>query len=147
MTTINITLDPGGIQPCRATPGSGAFDLHALIGGTLAPGHRTLVQTGVHIALPAGHDGWVLSRSGIARKHGVFVLNAPGLVDSDYRGDVGVLLHNADPEAWFHWEAGDRIAQLYLPTLPDAELQVVDELDTTSRGDHGFGSTGIKAVA
>lgn len=146
-TIIPITVDPYAKQPRKATVGAAAFDLHTTATVYLRPGERTLVPTGLRMALPAGHPAWVLSRSGLAIKHGVIVLNSPGLVDPDYRGEIGVELYNTDKTEVFCAEPDDRIAQLYIPTLPDAELQVVEKLDTTSRGEQGFGSTGIKAVA
>lgn len=144
MTTINITLDPGGIQPCRATPGSGAFDMHALIGGILPSGGRALVDTGVHIELPEGYAAEIQPRSGLAARSGISILNSPGLIDSDYRGSIKVILHNTDRDR-FRWQSGDRVAQMKIIQLPEVSLKVSDSLDSTDRGDGGLGSTGVAA--
>lgn len=137
---IPITLDPGAQPPRQATPGAAAHDLHALTDATILPGRVAKIHTGVHIAIPDGHYGYVLSRSGMA-SGGVWVANAPGLIDSDYRGEVCVLLYNANGIK-YHVAKGDRIAQLQLPQHLDPRFDVVDELDTTTRGTRGFGSTG-----
>ena len=112
---------------------------------TLAPGGTALVPTGLRIALPAGHEGQVRPRSGLAARHGVTVLNAPGTIDEDYRGEVQVLLVNHSDEA-FTIESGDRIAQLIVAPVTQVEIEVVEgeaALGGTERGDGGFGSTGV----
>lgn len=137
---IPTMLDPGALPPRQATPGAAAHDLHALAGATILPGRVAMVRTGVHVALPSGAFAYVLSRSGMASR-GVWVANAPGLIDADYRGEICVLLYNSTNYK-YQVGAGDRIAQLQVPTAPDARFDIVDELDDTVRGDRGFGSTG-----
>lgn len=136
-------LDPRAQLPQRAHDGDAGYDLRALDGGSLAPGERGMIPTGIAIALPAGHAGLVLPRSGLAARHGVTLTNAPGLIDEGYRGEVRVLLLNTDLDATFTWEAGDRIAQLVLiaPATPDVVES--DELGETLRGVGGFGSSGL----
>jgi dUTP pyrophosphatase len=140
-------LRPGlAVLPQYASPGAAGMDLRAAIDGaiTLAPGERIAVPTGIAIALPRGHEAQVRPRSGLARKHGIGMVNAPGTIDEDYRGEVQVLLVNLGREAYVI-EPGDRIAQLVVAavTRVRAELvQTVEELGTTERGSGGFGSTG-----
>ena len=143
MPTIQITTTSGRV-PTYATPGSAGMDLAADHDGMLLPGARCLVTTGLRIALPAGYEAQVRPRSGLALKHGVTVLNAPGTLDSDYRGEVGVLLINHGQKR-FDWKAGDRIAQLVIAPVVQAAFQVVGELPETERGDGGFGHTGVAA--
>ena len=127
--------------PTRQTPLSAGLDLHANISVTIQKGERALVPTGIRVALPFGYEAQVRPRSGLALKHGVTVLNAPGTIDADYRGEVGVLLINHGNED-FHIQRGDRIAQLVLTKVEMADLEEVDELPETPRGDGGYGSTG-----
>lgn len=128
--------------PDYASAGSAGLDLLAASGPvTLAPGARTLVGTGIALALPEGFEGQVRPRSGLALKHGVTVLNAPGTIDSDYRGEIGVLLVNLGPSA-FVVERGMRIAQLVIAPVARARL-VEGEIEPTGRGAGGFGSTGL----
>ncbi len=135
-------LDPRAVVPTRAHPGDAGLDLRALDGGTLAHGERTAVGTGIAIALPAGHAGLVVPRSGLAAQHGVTVVNAPGLIDEGYRGELRVLLMNADADESFSWDAGDRIAQLVIVAVHTPDTVAVDTLDGTARGAGGFGSSG-----
>ena len=129
--------------PSRAHPGDAAFDLHADETLQLAPGARAAVPTGIALALPEGTCGLVLPRSGLAARSGITVLNAPGLIDSGYRGEVMVILLNTDAGEPFAIERGDRIAQLLIARGEDALLVPVDaELDATARGAGGLGSTG-----
>ena len=129
-----------GQQPHQATPGDAGYDLRACTPKSLAPGETAMVHTGLHCAIPAGHAGLVCSRSGLALKCSVFVLNAPGVVDHGYTGEVGVILHNAGSK-YFDIAIGDRIAQLLI--VPVAHPQWVNApLDATVRGDGGFGSSG-----
>lgn len=128
--------------PVRATDGSAGVDLRAVEGGGLAPGERTLVDTGLRVAIPHGWVGDVRPRSSLAFKHGVTVLNTPGTIDSDYRGDVKVLLANLG-EQYFEWRAGERIAQMVVTRVNMAPWLEVEELDDTYRGEGGFGSTGV----
>jgi dUTP pyrophosphatase len=107
----------------------------------LAPGERALVPTGLAVAIPEGHAGFVQPRSGLATKHGISIVNTPGLVDSGYRGELLVNLVNTDPRETFVVEPGMRIAQLVILELPDVELVEVDELPESERGVRGFGSS------
>jgi len=129
--------------PSRATDHASGFDLRAAVDAPLAlgPGERALVPTGISIAIPPGFEGQVRPRSGLALKHGISLVNAPGTIDADYRGEIGVILVNLAKEP-FVIERGERIAQLVIARVPECELELVDSLDTTSRGGGGFGSTG-----
>jgi dUTP pyrophosphatase len=129
--------------PRRASPGSAGWDLVAAVEAPreLAPGERAAVPTGFHLAIPAGWEGQVRPRSGLALRHGVTVVNAPGTLDSDYRGEVHVLLVNLSGSP-YTIHRGDRIAQLVFGRVEEAVWEEVDDLDDTSRGDGGFGSTG-----
>jgi dUTP pyrophosphatase len=129
--------------PSRAHDDDAAFDLHADESVELAPGARATVATGVALALPEGSCGLVLPRSGLASRHGITVLNAPGLIDPGYRGEVKVVLLNTDPAEPFGVQPGDRIAQLLVLAPGPAALSLADgELGATGRGAGGFGSTG-----
>ena len=134
-------LHPAARAPERTRPGDAGFDLRAVEPFTLAPGERALVPTGVAIALPPGHAGLVTPRSGLAVKHGISVVNGPGLVDPNYRGELKVVLVNLGHEP-FHGEPGDRIAQLLIVPFAAPPVVVVDELGGTERGAAGFGSSG-----
>ena len=136
-------LDPRAVLPTRAHPGDAGLDLRALGGGSLDPGQRVSVATGLAIALPAGHAGLVLPRSGLAVRHGVTLVNSPGLIDEGFRGELRVLLLNTDTEAVFSWEPGDRIAQLVLVAVATPPVVEAPSLATTARGAGGFGSSGI----
>jgi dUTP pyrophosphatase len=131
-----------------ASAGAAGLDLHAAIeaGMTLAPGARALVPTGLKMALPVGFEGQVRPRSGLAVKHGVTVLNAPGTIDADYRGEVKVVLVNLGPEP-FIVERGMRIAQLVVAPMTRVVLTQVADIDETARGSGGFGSTGLAGEA
>ena len=137
-----VRLDADAILPARAHPGDAGLDLHALHEGTLDPGRRAMVATGIAVQIPEGQAGLVLARSGLAARHGVALVNAPGLIDAGYRGEVGVLLLNTDPTETFTWAAGDRIAQLVLVEVSLAAVIEVAELTDSSRGSGGFGSSG-----
>jgi dUTP pyrophosphatase len=130
--------------PAYATAGAAGMDLLAAVTGpvNLAPGERRLIPTGLCVAVPAGFEMQIRPRSGLALKHGLTVLNAPGTIDSDYRGEVGVILANTDHWQAFTVERGMRIAQAVLAIVVRAEWQEVDDLDATERGAGGFGSTG-----
>ncbi|MFP3881382.1 MAG: dUTP diphosphatase [Actinomycetota bacterium] len=128
--------------PSPAHIGDAAVDLHSRIDMTLQPGEREAVPTGIAVALPEGYAGLVLPRSGHARRHGIGVVNGPGLIDSGYRGEISVLLINHGDEAVV-FARGDRIAQLAVVPVPAIEWTEVDSLGETARGDGGFGSTGI----
>lgn len=135
-------LDPGLPLPAYARADDAGLDLCAREPATLAPGARTLVPTGVAVAIPAGWVGLVHPRSGLAARHGVTVLNAPGTVDAGYRGEILVNLVNLDPAATFEVRRGDRIAQLLLQEVGRAVLAEVAVLPESERGDTGHGSTG-----
>ena len=134
--------------PAYATAQSAGLDLMAAVPGdvTLAPGARQLIPTGLAIALPAGYEAQVRPRSGLALKHGVTVLNSPGTIDADYRGEVQVLLINHGP-APFVIRRGDRIAQMVVAPMTRIAWSIVERLDETERGSGGYGSTGIAAGA
>jgi dUTP pyrophosphatase len=127
--------------PAYATPGAAGMDVLAAEEVTLAPGARHAVATGFSVAIPAGFEIQVRPRSGLALKHGISVPNTPGTIDSDYRGELKVIVINHGAEA-FHIARGDRIAQLVLAPVTQAAWQEVAELDETARGAGGFGSTG-----
>ncbi len=129
--------------PEYAKPGDAGVDLRATEDVTLAPGGgRGLVPTGVAVAIPRGYAGFIQPRSGLAFKHGVTVLNSPGLIDSDYRGELKVLLVNTDPTSPFEVTRGERIAQLVIQAVEHVDFVEVDSLDETERGEGGFGHTG-----
>jgi dUTP pyrophosphatase len=128
--------------PRRAHEGDAGLDLYACEAAHIGPGERWSVGTGVGVEIPAGHAGLVLPRSGLAREHGIALVNAPGLIDSGYRGELRVLLLNTDPAETFRVEAGDRIAQLVITPIAESEPVEVDSLTESARGDGGFGSSG-----
>jgi dUTP pyrophosphatase len=128
--------------PERAHDGDAGWDLHAAEALTIGPGDRASVGTGIAIAVPDGHAGLVLPRSGLAAQHGIALVNAPGLIDPGYRGEVRVLLLNTDRDEPFEVAVGDRIAQLVLVAFEPVEGEEVEALDETVRGTGGFGSSG-----
>jgi dUTP pyrophosphatase len=134
---ITVTrLRDDAVLPGRAYPGDAGLDLVACERHELGPGERALVGTGIAVAIPAGHAGLV------AAEHGVTIVNTPGLVDSGYRGELRVILHNTDGQATFVVEPGMRIAQLVVVAVPESALREVDELPSSERGTGGFGSSG-----
>jgi dUTP diphosphatase len=135
-------LDESARAPSRAHDGDAGLDLHAAEPARLAPGERVSVGTGIAIEIPPGHAGLVLPRSGLAARHGVALVNSPGLIDSGYRGEVRILLLNTDRERSFEIEPGDRIAQLLVAPIDTPEPIEVATLATSARGDGGFGSSG-----
>ncbi len=135
-------LRDDAILPARAHDGDAGLDLHCVEDVWLAPGARAAVPTGIAVELPAGHAGLVLPRSGLAARDGVALVNAPGLIDSGYRGEIRVLLLNTDREATFRCSAGERIAQLVVVAVPSAEPVEVAELAGSERGAGGLGSSG-----
>lgn len=135
-------LDDAARLPLRAHDDDAGYDLYALEGVSLDPGERALVRTGIAIELPPGHAGLVLPRSGLAMRHGIALVNAPGLIDADYRGELKVLLLNTDREAVFELAPGDRIAQLVVVAVAAPQVVEVAELGDTARGTGGFGSSG-----
>ncbi|MDQ3722216.1 MAG: dUTP diphosphatase [Actinomycetota bacterium] len=136
-------LDPAARLPVRAHDDDAGYDLHALHAATLAPGERAAIATGIAIELPAGHAGLVLPRSGLAARHGIAIVNAPGLIDAGYRGELKVLLLNTDRSATFEVTAGDRIAQLVIVAVATPPIVEADALAATVRGEGGFGSSGV----
>jgi dUTP pyrophosphatase len=136
-------LDPGVSLPVQAHDDDAGYDLCAREDTRIeAHGGRALVPTGLAVAIPPGYAGLVLPRSGLAMKHGVTVLNAPGLIDPQYRGELKVLLMNTDPDTIYDIRRGDRIAQLVIQKVEYVEWLEVDALDETARDTFGFGSTG-----
>jgi dUTP pyrophosphatase len=135
-------LRDDAVLPARAYPGDAGLDLVACERHEIGPGERALVGTGIAVAIPEGHAGLVTPRSGLAAKNGVTIVNAPGLVDSGYRGELRVILHNTDRREPLVVEPGMRIAQLVVVAVPEAVLREVDELPASERGASGFGSSG-----
>ncbi|MEA2399630.1 MAG: dUTP pyrophosphatase [Thermoleophilaceae bacterium] len=142
MTLRFRRLSAAARPPAQAHEGDAGYDLHAAEAATIGPGERASVGTGIAVAIPEGHAGLVVPRSGLAMRHGISVVNAPGLIDSGYRGEVRVLLLNTDRTEPFSVEPGDRIAQLVLVAVETGGLEEVAELEETARGVGGFGSTG-----
>jgi dUTP pyrophosphatase len=128
--------------PARAYEHDAAYDLHAAEDLDIEPLGRAVVGTGIALGLPPGLAALTLPRSGLAARHGISIVNAPGLIDPGYRGEVRVILHNTDPREGFHVAVGDRIAQLLFAPLTAVSLAASDALDETQRGPQGFGSSG-----
>lgn len=135
-------LDDGLPVPSYAHPGDAGADLCTAVDVTLAPGERALVPTGVALALPEGYVGLVHPRSGLAHRHGLSIVNAPGTVDAGYRGEIKVCLINLDASQPVSLERGDRIAQLVVQRVEQVRFVEVDELEGSARGEGGYGSTG-----
>ncbi|HWA53065.1 MAG TPA: dUTP diphosphatase [Solirubrobacterales bacterium] len=135
-------LNENAVLPTRAHEGDAGLDLYACEAAHIGPGERWSVGTGVAVEIPAGHAGLVLPRSGLAKKHGIALVNAPGLIDSGYRGEIRVLLLNTDPADLFRVEPGDRIAQLVIAPVALAEPVERAALADSARGEGGFGSSG-----
>ena len=135
-------LDPELPAPAYAREDDAGADLRAREDVLLEPGRRALIPTGVALALPPGHVGLVHPRSGLAARHGITVLNAPGTVDAGYRGELKVTLINTDPDQAHQIRRGDRIAQLVIQRHETAQFEIVEELPASQRGEAGFGSTG-----
>lgn len=130
--------------PHMAYNGDAGVDLRSVERIVLKPQERAMVATGLAIALPEGYAGFILPRSGLAAKHGISIVNAPGLIDSNYRGELKVILLNTDPDNSFTIEIGDRIAQLIVMPVPTINFEQVEELTESQRGESGFGSSGIR---
>lgn len=141
-----LRLDKGLPMPRRAHRGDAGVDLHAATDTIIAPGHREVVGTGVAIALPLGTVGLVHPRSGLAAREGLSIVNAPGTVDADYRGEIKVCLINLDPDTSITITRGDRIAQLVIQRVELVDFIEVEELDETVRGERGYGSTGKQST-
>ena len=135
-------LDARAVLPTRAYPSDAGLDLYALDERVLEPGQRASIGTGVSVEIPEGQAGLILPRSGLAASHGISVVNAPGLIDAGYRGELRVLLLNTDRSEAFTVAAGDRIAQLVLVRVETPAVEEVDELAGSERGVGGFGSSG-----
>jgi dUTP pyrophosphatase len=141
-TTLRVRrLDPAARLPTRAYEGDAGLDLYALEAAELSPGERVSVRTGIAVEIPAGLAGLILPRSGLAARHGIALVNAPGLIDAGYRGEVRVLLLNTDRVASFSLAKGERIAQLVLVPVETPDVAEVDELAASDRGAGGFGSS------
>ena len=134
-------LRPDAVVPARAYDGDAGLDLAACERVELGPGERATVGTGIAVAIPEGHAGFVQPRSGLAARHGITIVNSPGLVDSGYRGELTVVLQNTDRRAPFVVEPGMRIAQLLVLPVPGVAAVEVEELPASERGDRGFGSS------
>jgi len=135
-------LKEGATLPSRAHEGDAGLDLYACEAAHLGPGERWSVGTGIAVEVPEEHAGLVLPRSGLAREHGISLVNSPGLIDSGYRGEVSVLLLNTDPAEVFRIEPGDRIAQLVIVPIAPVEPIEAEALAESARGEGGFGSSG-----
>jgi dUTP pyrophosphatase len=134
-------LRPDAVLPARAYPDDAGLDLSACERVELGPGERVVIGTGLAVAIPEGHAGFVQPRSGLASRHGIAVVNSPGLVDAGYRGELRVVLLNTDRATPFVVEPGMRIAQLVVLAVPEVELVETDELPASERGVRGFGSS------
>ena len=135
-------LDNDAVIPTYAKPGDAGADLYAISELVLAPGERALVKTGIAIALPNGYVGLVHPRSGLGLKNGISVVNTPGTIDAGYRGEIGVVLINHDLHESFQVKKGDRIAQLVIQKVENAQFKVVNQLPESERAAGGYGSTG-----
>jgi dUTP pyrophosphatase len=135
-------LKDEAVLPTRAHEGDAGLDLYACEAAHIGPGERWSVGTGIAVEIPKGHAGLVLPRSGLAKKHGIALVNSPGLIDAGYRGEIRVLLLNTDPAETFRVEPGDRIAQLVVTPVALAEPAETEALAESARGDGGFGSSG-----
>jgi len=142
MTVRFARLAEGALPPVRAHDDDAGYDLHAAEAATLPPGGRASVGTGIAVEIPNGHAGLVVPRSGLASRHGIGLVNSPGVIDSGFRGELRVLLLNTDREHSFDVRSGDRIAQLLVVAVATPRLVESDALANTVRGAGGFGSTG-----
>jgi dUTP pyrophosphatase len=137
-----LRLKEEAVLPSRAHEGDAGLDLYACEAAHIGPGERWSVGTGVGVEIPEGHAGLVLPRSGLARDHGIALVNAPGLIDSGYRGELRVLLLNTDPAETFRVAPGDRVAQLLITPIATPEPVETPALSESARGEGGFGSSG-----
>lgn len=143
MIEIQIKLlDEGLPMPRYQHEGDAGLDLPSRVDRVLEPGERAMIPTGIAVAIPRGYAGFVLPRSGLASRHGIALVNSPGLVDSGYRGEMAIIIINTDKTKPFIIKRGDRIAQLVIQKVVEATTVQVTDLDATSRGAGGFGSTG-----
>ncbi len=143
MEVLFKQLDETLEAPAYARPGDAGLDLRAAEGGMLLPFERALVPCGIALAIPEGYAGLIIPRSGLAARQGISIVNAPGLIDSGYRGEIKVPLINLDPTETFNYEKGERIAQLVIIATPSITLHNTYELPESSRGAQGFGSSGL----
>ena len=143
MNSVRIINKSNNPLPSYATSLSAGMDLRANEYYSLYPGQRALIKTGLFIELPEGYEAQIRSRSGLAYKHGIIVLNSPGTIDADYRGEIGIILYNSSTEP-FEINIGDRIAQMVISRCEQVKWEEVAELSSTERGEGGFGSTKIK---
>jgi len=134
-------LDKSIPSPKYAHPGDAGLDLYSSIDCKLKPLERKLIPTGIKIAIPKGYTGFVQPKSGLAIKNGISIVNTPGLIDSGYRGEVCAILINLDPKNVFKVKKGDKICQLVIQKVEKFNLEITEDLDETSRGEGGFGST------
>ncbi len=137
-------LDKTSKSPGYAHIGDAGLDLYSAVDCILRPSERRKVPTGIKIAIPEGYAGFVQPKSGLAIKNGLSLVNTPGLIDSGYRGEISAVLINLDPEKNFIIKRGDKICQLVIQKVEDVEIEITGELESTSRGEGGFGSTGNK---
>ena len=144
MTDVLVQrLHPDARTPTAAYPGDAGLDLASVEEATIPPGGRAVIGTGLAVAIPVGHAGFVQPRSGLAARHGITVVNSPGLIDSGYRGELRVVLQNTDGERPFQVRVGDRIAQLVVLAVPAVAVQEVEELPGSERAERGFGSSAV----
>lgn len=144
MVNVNIEVGENGFLPKKATDGSAGYDLCASESFTIAPKERKLIPTGVKIGLPCGYEAQIRPRSGLALKKGITVLNTPGTIDSDYRGEIFVILYNTSETEW-SFDRGERIAQMVIKETIETNLNLVGHIsDDTERGEGGFGHSGTK---
>ena len=136
-------LHPDAAVPATAYAGDAGLDLASVEEAELRPGERRTIAMGIAVAIPPGHAGFVQPRSGLAARHGITVVNSPGLIDSGYCGEIRVVLLNTDSSETFHIEPGDRIAQLVVLALPEVRIAVTDELPDSERAHRGFGSSAV----
>ena len=139
-----MKLRDDAVLPSRAHTGDAGFDLSACEEITIGVGERAAVGTGIAVEIPDGHAGLVVPRSGLALRHGISMVNSPGVIDAGYRGEVRLLLLNTDNESAFTVEPGMRVAQLLVVPVADVELVETDEVTATDRGAGGFGSSGLR---
>lgn len=146
MFKISILLTrEDAILPAYATAQAAGMDIHTPYEFTIKPMERMVIWTGVKMAIPEGYEGQVRPRSGLATKHGITLINSPGTIDADYRGEIGVPLINLGDQS-VSFNKGDRIAQIIVCPIPQVVLEQVESLDSTERGEKGFGSTGKKPI-
>lgn len=137
------TTSSDALRPVRAYQGDAGYDLFSIESLELKPFERRLINTGLRIQIPEGFGGFILPRSGLALKQGLSLVNAPGLIDSNYRGELGVIAINLDPDNAIHIKAGDRIAQLVIMRVEDVTFEATEALHESQRGEGGFGSSGV----